>query len=127
MTREPIMVQTKEASRRFVRSMLTAVFLAVGAMATCDQAFGQIAQMGICKPASQRTGEVGCWIMTNKTLGQLPCAPIFSHLDAYPTRAAAEAATGTETRRALVLVLHDSKQSAGSPAPDWTPKGLCKN
>src|SRR5437868_6827707 len=95
MTRESIMVQTKEASRRFVRSTLTAVFLAVGAMATCDQAFAQkIAQMGVCKPASQRTGEVGCWIMTNKTLGQLPGALIFWHLDAYPSRAAAEAATG---------------------------------
>ena len=34
---------------------------------------------------------------------------------------------GTETRRALVLILHDSSQPSGSPAPDWTPKGLCKN
>src|SRR5258708_39680761 len=94
MTREPIMVQTKEASRQFVRSTLTAVFLAVGAMATCDQAFGQIEQMGVCKPVTQRTEEVGCWIITNKTLGQLPRGPLFWHLDTYPTRAAAEAATG---------------------------------
>jgi quercetin dioxygenase-like cupin family protein len=231
------MVQTTlEASPRRAHRTLTAVLLALGAIATSDQAFAQVVQMGICEPASQRTGEVGCWIMTNKTLGQLPGAPIFWHLDAYPTRAAAEAATGprgtvvealgkvwlltietagwrpsggtrvaaigplpisstteytaqymeviftpgmtslvhrhpgpeawytlagetcletskgsmvgraggepvivpgglpmhltatgTETRRALVLVLHDSKQSAGSPAPDWTPKGLCKN
>ena len=34
-------------------------------------------------------------------------------------------ATGTETRRALVLVLHDSAQPATTQAPDWTPKGLC--
>ena len=35
-------------------------------------------------------------------------------------------ATGSETRRALVLILHDSAQAHTSPAPDWTPKGLCK-
>ena len=35
-------------------------------------------------------------------------------------------ATGTETRRALVLILHDSSQPATTPASDWTPKGLCK-
>jgi quercetin dioxygenase-like cupin family protein len=35
-------------------------------------------------------------------------------------------ATGSEVRRALVLVLHDSSQPPTSPAPDWSPKGLCK-
>jgi len=35
-------------------------------------------------------------------------------------------ATGTELRRALVLILHDSSQPPGSLAADWTPKGLCK-
>jgi len=35
-------------------------------------------------------------------------------------------ATGTDVRRALVLILHDSAQPATSPAPDWRPKGLCK-
>ena len=35
-------------------------------------------------------------------------------------------ATGTETRRAIVLVLHDSSKPASSPASDWAPKGLCK-
>ena len=89
------MVQTtSETSRRRVHSTLTAVLLTVGAIAMCDQAFAKIAQMGVCKPVSQRTGEVGCWIITNKTLGQLPRGPIFWHLDAYPTRAAAEAARG---------------------------------
>jgi len=227
---------TSELSRRRVHSTLAAVLLTVLAIATCDQSSAQIAQMGICKPVGERTGELGCWIVTNKALGQLPRGPIFWHLDSYPTRTAAEAArssrgtvvealgkiwiltievagwrpsggarvaeigplpidsateytaqymeaiftpgmtslvhrhpgpeawytltgetcletpqgkmvgraggdpvvvpgglpmhltaTGTETRRALVLVLHDSKQPAGSPAPDWTPKGLCKN
>ena len=36
-------------------------------------------------------------------------------------------ATGTETRRAIVLILHDSSKPASTPVYDWTPKGLCKN
>ena len=35
-------------------------------------------------------------------------------------------ATGSATRQALVLILHDSAQPSTSPATDWTPKGLCK-
>jgi hypothetical protein len=35
-------------------------------------------------------------------------------------------ATGTETRRAVVLILHDSSKPASTPVYDWTPKGLCK-
>ena len=188
----------------------------------------------ICRPAVERTGELGCWITVDAELGTLPQDLIFWHLDTYATRAEAEAAktprgtvveslgkvwlftidvarwrptggeriaqigplpvepgvsssaqymeaifapgmtapahrhsgpeawytvsgetcletpdgtmigraggshvivpggppmhltaTGTETRRALVLVLHDSKQPPTTPAPDWTPKGLC--
>jgi quercetin dioxygenase-like cupin family protein len=35
-------------------------------------------------------------------------------------------ATGTERRRAEVLILHDSSQPSSSLAPDWKPKGLCQ-
>jgi quercetin dioxygenase-like cupin family protein len=35
-------------------------------------------------------------------------------------------ATGTEQRRALVLILHDSSMHATTPERDWIPKGLCK-
>jgi quercetin dioxygenase-like cupin family protein len=35
-------------------------------------------------------------------------------------------ATGTEQRRALVLILHDSSMRASTPEHDWIPKGLCK-
>jgi quercetin dioxygenase-like cupin family protein len=34
-------------------------------------------------------------------------------------------ATGTEVRRALVLILHDSMQPATTLVSDWHPKGLC--
>jgi len=33
--------------------------------------------------------------------------------------------TSTETRRSIVLVLHDSAQPWKVPASGWTPKGLC--
>jgi len=35
-------------------------------------------------------------------------------------------ATGTEQRRALVLILHETSKLAGTMIHDWTPKGLCK-
>jgi quercetin dioxygenase-like cupin family protein len=36
-------------------------------------------------------------------------------------------AAGTEQRRALVLILHQSSHPASTMIHDWTPKGLCKN
>lgn len=35
-------------------------------------------------------------------------------------------ATGTGTRRALVLILHDASQPPTSPAPHWTPRGFAR-
>jgi hypothetical protein len=35
-------------------------------------------------------------------------------------------ATGTERRRALVLILHESAKPPTTIIHDWTPKGLCK-
>ena len=214
-----------------VRSLSIALASFALTLGACDEVLAQI-----CKPVSQRTGEVGCWITANAALGQLPQQPIFWHLDAYATRAQAEAAkgprgtvveslgkvwlltidvagwhpsggsrvaeigplpvnaganysvqymeaiftpgmtapahrhsgpeawytmagetcletpegkmvgraggshvivpggppmhltaTGTETRRALVLILHDSTQPPTTPARDWTPKGLCRS
>ena len=34
-------------------------------------------------------------------------------------------ATGTEERRALVLILHDASQPPAMPVADWQPDGLC--
>ena len=55
---------------------------------------GHIAFAQVCKPVSQRTGEVGCWIMANTSLGLLPKERIFWHLYTYATRAEADAAKG---------------------------------
>jgi hypothetical protein len=35
-------------------------------------------------------------------------------------------ATGAEVRRSIFLVLHQSDHNWTAPAPEWTPKGLCK-
>ena len=210
---------------------LIALTCSILTLTACIDAFAQI-----CRPVSERTGELGCWITANTALGQLAERRVFWHLDTYPTRVQAEAAkgprgtvveslgqiwlltideagwrpaggatrvaeigplpvsaqakysaqymeaiftpgmtapahrhagpeawytlegetcletpdgkmvgraggshvivpgglpmhltaTGTTTRRALVLILHDSSQPATTPARDWTPKGLCR-
>jgi quercetin dioxygenase-like cupin family protein len=35
-------------------------------------------------------------------------------------------ATGTEVRKALVLILHDASQAPSTPATDWKPRHRCK-
>jgi quercetin dioxygenase-like cupin family protein len=217
-------------SRKCALNAVNGLAFLVATLAMSNQVFAQV-----CRPVSERKSEIGCWILSDDGLGQLPRAPIFWHLDSYPTRPQAEAAkgqrgtvveslgkvwlfsidvagwrpasgervaeigplpvrtgleysaqymeaiftpgmtapthrhsgseawytlsgetcletpdgamvgraggsnvivpggppmhlmaTGTETRRALVLILHDSSQPATTPASDWTPKGLCK-
>jgi quercetin dioxygenase-like cupin family protein len=217
---------------RRARGTLVAIVCSIIALATYEHV---LAQGTSCKPVSERTGEVGCWIVADVPLGNLSQAEVFWHLDTYPSRAAAEAAqgaggtviealgkvwlftigevgwrpsggtrvaeigpllvkpgepytaryseaiftpgmtspahrhpgpeawyttagevcletpdgktiggagdstivqagppmhltaTGTEQRRSVALILHESSQRSGSPAPDWTPKGLCKS
>ena len=201
----------------------------------CTQADGQPVSGGVCRPVSERTQDVGCWILSNDPVGELVGTQTFWHLDAFVTRDAAEAAktkrstivqalgktwlltiedatwrasggehvttigplpispgvyaaqymeavfnpgmtapahthsgpeawytvagetcletpdgkqvgrvggppvivpggppmhltaTGTEVRRALVLILHDADKAATTLHHDWTPKGLCKS
>lgn len=45
---------------------------------------------GICKPASERTQDVGCWILADDSIGTPMKSPVFWHIDAYSTRATAE-------------------------------------
>ena len=214
-----------------VSSFLIAIAWLITGLTVCHESFAQTR----CQPISQRTAELGCWIIVSAPVGKLSPQPIFWHLDTYATRAAAEAAkgpqstvvesfgkiwlftiaeagwrapsgarvaeigplpvsadanytaqymeaiftpgmtapphrhsgpeawytltgetcletpegamvgraggkyvivpggppmhltaTGTETRRALVLILHDSTQPATTLAHDWKPKGLCQ-
>jgi hypothetical protein len=50
----------------------------------------------MCKPASGRTQEIGCWILANDSVGQLTKPQVFWHLDTYPTRTAAQADKGPQ-------------------------------
>lgn len=49
----------------------------------------------ICKPVSERTAELGCWIIAHQPVGELKQSQTYWHLDTYSNRAAAEAAKGT--------------------------------
>jgi quercetin dioxygenase-like cupin family protein len=216
--------------------LLAVVALSLSTMFPWKRSSAQGMVVQACTPISQRTGESGCWVLTDEPMGPLTKAQVFWHLDVYPTRAAAEAdkgprgsvveslgkiwlmtideeawrpangqriarigplpisagekysaqymeaiftpgmtssvhnhpgpeawyttdgetcletpeglqigraggppvivrgdlpmhltATGTEKRRALVLVLHESSKPPGAMVHDWAPKGLCKN
>jgi quercetin dioxygenase-like cupin family protein len=69
------------------------VALSLTAFLSGERSSGQSAGMSVCKPVSERTSEVGCWIIAHEPVGRLTAAP-FWYLDSYSTRAAAEAAKG---------------------------------
>jgi quercetin dioxygenase-like cupin family protein len=68
----------------------------LGCSFSCAQVYAQgVAVKGDpCKPVSQRTQDVGCWILADHPIGRAMNAEVFWHLDAYPTRAEAEADKG---------------------------------
>jgi hypothetical protein len=51
---------------------------------------------GVCKPVSERTTEVGCWIIAHEPVGRLNEPQVCWHLDLYPTHAAAQEAKGPQ-------------------------------
>jgi|SRR5579883_1411521 len=63
-------------------------------------AHGQAVQGGTCRPVSERSQEVGCWILANDPIGELADTQTFWHLDSFPTRASAESA---RTKRGTVV------------------------
>lgn len=58
------------------------------------QAAAPVQGFGVCKPVSERTTELGCWVYADQPLGRIDDAQAFWHLDTYPTRADAEKAKG---------------------------------
>ena len=83
---------TPHVSWRRARGALVAIVWSLMALATGEQVLAQGTPM--CKAVSERTGEVGCWIVADVPLGELSRTTVFWHLDSYPSRAAAEAAKG---------------------------------
>ena len=72
----------------------------------------------ICRPVGERTQDLGCWIIANAAVGQLPHEPIFWHLDTFATQAEANAAKGS---RGIVrgvawqgMALHDRRGRVAS-------------
>src|SRR3954453_2541273 len=77
-------------SARAALSLLFVLGLSYSTSAQLDPRRGPLG----CVPVSERTMEVGCYILVSDKLGELPAAPRYWHLDSYPNRAAAEAAQG---------------------------------
>ncbi len=75
---------------------------------------------GVCRLVSERTTEVGCWIIAHEPVGRIDQSQIFWHLDSYSTRAAAEAAKGQRSTvvESLGKVWLLSIEPAG-----WRPTG----
>jgi quercetin dioxygenase-like cupin family protein len=97
-----------------------AMLLGIALVVSPRPAAAQAVPGGTCKPVSQRTGEVGCWILANVPLGKLTEKQAFWYLDRYPTRAAAEAAKGPHGTvleslgKVLLLTIE---------GPDWRAPG----
>jgi len=75
------------------RSALAAVACSVAVLAATDITLAEVPG-GCDTPISQRTSEVGCYLMATEVLGAIPERPVFWHLYNYPTRAAAETVKG---------------------------------
>jgi hypothetical protein len=77
---------------------------------------------GTCIPVAERAGRaLGCFITARQELGRLPAdKPLYWHLDAYPTRAAAESAR--ESRSTVVESLGRIWLFTIASA-DWRPHG----
>jgi quercetin dioxygenase-like cupin family protein len=70
--------------------------LSLAILALSSQAHAQGAALPpvVCKPLSERTSPLGCWILSDDSVGRLTKPQIFWHLDVYPSRNAAVAAKG---------------------------------
>ena len=74
--------------------LLATLFLCPLLFASQLAAQGVAVPGDMCRPASQRTQTIGCWILADDSVGQLTRPQVFWHLDTYSTRAAALADKG---------------------------------
>ncbi len=58
-----------------------------------------------CLPVSERTGEIGCWILASEAIGQPPSKPLFWYLDTFPSSELAEKAKEKEPRGTVIRAL----------------------
>lgn len=80
---------------RYCAPMAAAIFvLLMSPIWLHAQSDSHLPSFGVCKPVSERTTEMGCWIMVDQPVGRIDQGQIFWHLDVYPTRSTAEKAKG---------------------------------
>ena len=78
-----------------------------------------------CAPIAEKRQELGCYVLARQRLGSLPRGTSLSwHLDAFPTRASAEAAKGTH---GLVVEAFDRTWLFTIAEHDWRPAADTKH
>jgi quercetin dioxygenase-like cupin family protein len=73
---------------------------------------------GACKLVSERTGELGCWIIAHDPLGTFAETETYWHLDTFSSRAEAEASKGS---RGTVVESMGKVWLFTIAARDWRP------
>lgn len=81
-------------TRRCPPSASVAFLCLLTTISLCVNSNAQLPSFGACKPVSERTTEVGCWILVDQPVGRIEQGQVFWHLDVYPTRSEAEKAKG---------------------------------
>ncbi len=111
-------VNWRARSKHLVEVLTISVwsFLLLG---TSDSALAQKGFAG-CLPVSERSGEVGCWILASEPVGQLSARSVFWHLDKFSTRALAEQ---SRERTGTVLAALGKVWLLTIAEAGWRPKG----
>ena len=85
-----------------------------------ETASAQAVAGGSCRPVTERTRAIGCWILANQPVGHFAESPIFWHLDVYPSRESAVAAKGD---RGTVVEAFDKVWLLTIEDMNWRPSG----
>ena len=88
------MAETIHQSSHIRRAGRAVLLLVLGSRLTTISSLAQsnpaLPSFGICKPVTERTSEMGCWILVDHPVGRIEEGRVFWHLDVYPTRSQAE-------------------------------------
>ena len=102
------------------RSRKSTIAMVFGGLALMPMAGASAQPGGLCRPVSERKAEVGCWILSQDSVGVLSQPQAFWHLETFPTRAAALAA---KTARGTVLESLGKVWLLTIERSDWRPNG----
>jgi hypothetical protein len=87
----------KSPARHCSPFVLVALAWLLGAISLSAQSNAQLPSFGICKPVTERTTELGCWILVDHPLGKIDQGEVFWYLDTYPAREDADKTKGSGT------------------------------